>query len=278
MGLVANCFPLVIAVLSPHDPAYPTRLRALGWDRSLDVRGNTACLTAERSVAIVGSRAASGTGMARAHALAKHLAGAGVHVVSGGALGIDGAAHRGALAGGGTTTVVLGSGIDVAYPVRHLPLFEQILQRGGALVSMLPRGTEPRPHTFPMRNPLIAALADIVIVVEADVRSGSLSTAKAARDQQRIVGAWPGSPGCERLLRDGAAIVENVEDVHAALAGTPRTFVAVPLDADAAQVRAAIDAGITGIDAIVRHTGLSVRSVLRAYPIAVGIVSSARYP
>ena len=242
------------------------------------MRGNPAVLGTERAVAIVGSRAASGTGMERAHGLAKHLAAAGVHVVSGGALGIDGAAHRGALAGGGTTTVVLGSGVDVPYPARHASLFEQVVAHGGALVSMLPRGTEPRPHTFPQRNPLIAALADVVIVVEADVKSGSLSTAKAARELGRIVAAWPGSPGCQRLLRGGAAIVDNVADVFAALDGAPRAFIPEILDPIAARVRAAIDDGITGVDAIVRHTGLSARSVLRAYPIALGIVSSARQP
>jgi DNA processing protein len=187
-------------------------------------------------------------------------------VVSGGALGIDGAAHRGALAGGGTTTVVLGNGLDIAYPARHASLFEQVLASGGGLFGLSPDGTQPRPHAFPKRNVVIAALADAVIVVEADLRSGSLSTARAARELGRVVAAWPGSPGCERLLATGAAIVESEHDAELVALGTPRLPPPVVLDEIAIHVRDAIAAGASGIDAIVRHTGLSVRAVLRALP------------
>ncbi len=204
--------------------------------------------------------------MDRAHAIARHVAGQGVHVVSGGALGIDGAAHRGALAGGGTTTVVLGNGVDVAYPARHAGLFAEVLAGGGALVSMLPDGTQPRRGTFVARNPLISALADVTLVIEADVKSGSMSTAAAARRQGRLVAAWPGSRGCDRLLASGAALVEDAGDVLAALAGSPRRPQAVELDGDAARVRDALIAGARGIDQIVIATGLSVREVLRALP------------
>ncbi len=205
--------------------------------------------------------------MERAHAIGKHLAERGVHVVSGGALGIDGAAHRGALAGNGGTTVVLGSGVDVAYPERHARLFDEVLARGGALVSMLPLGTAPRAHTFLQRNPLIAALADAVIVVEATLGSGSLSTAHAARKLGRIVAAWPGSAGCERLLATGAAIVETTEDALQAVLGSPRSRPPIALDPIATRVAEAIGAGACGVDAIVEHTGLSVRAVLRALPL-----------
>lgn len=218
------------------------------------------------AVAVVGTRAASAAGMARAHAIGKHLAAAGVHVVSGGALGIDGAAHRGALAGGGTTTVVLGSGVDVLYPARHARLFHQILAQGGALVSLLPAGTHPRRGTFTQRNPLISALADIVVVVEAAIQSGSLSTARAAATQGRLVAAWPGSRGTDRLLAAGAALVEAPEDVTAALAGAPRYPAPVALDPIAARVREAIATGARDIDSIIHATGLSVRDVLRALP------------
>jgi DNA processing protein len=189
--------------------------------------------------------------------------------VSGGALGVDGAAHRGALAGRGATTVVLGSGLDVLYPVRHAPLFCEILAHGGTLAGMVPDGTEPRAGTFPQRNRLIAALADAVIVVEADVRSGSLSTAAAARRGGKIVAAWPGSRGCERLLAAGAAIVESCGDAELALAGTPRHQAEPPVAIDpiVKQVRDAIANGAVGIDDIVRHTGLTVRVVLRALPM-----------
>lgn len=218
-------------------------------------------------MAIVGARAASREGMDRAAMLARHFGSRGVHVVSGGALGIDGAAHRGALAGNGTTTVVLGNGLDIAYPRRHAPLFREVLARGGGLVGLWPDGMPPRPSTFPQRNPLIAALADAVIVVEADVRSGSLSTAAAGARLGRLVAAWPGSRGCERLLAGGAAIVETSDDADRLVAGSPRHRIRPTLDPIAQQVHDAIAAGATGVDQIVQRTGLPVRTVLRTLPL-----------
>ena len=203
--------------------------------------------------------------MDRAHHIARHLAGMNVHVVSGGALGVDGAAHRGALAGGGTTTVVLGSGCDVPYPARHARLFDDVLARGGAIASLLPDGTTPKHGTFLSRNPLIAALADGVIVVEADVKSGSLATARAATRYKRVLAAWPGSRGCDRLLGEGAAIVESIHDAELVAMGTPR-FPEPAMDPDVDRVRDAMLAGASGVDAIVRHTGLTLRAVLRALP------------
>jgi DNA processing protein len=250
------------AVLTPG--AFPARLAALGWTRELHVRG---ILNEGPAVAIVGARAATITGMDRAHAIGKHLAASGVHVVSGGALGIDGAAHRGALAGGGTTTIVLGSGVDVLYPERHALLFEQALADGGAIVSMLADGTQPRHGTFLARNPLISALADAVIVVEADVRSGSLATARAAKRQGRIVAAWPGSRGCDYLIGEGSAIVESIQDVALVASGTPRMPTPMTTSTpEAARIAAAIAGGATSVDAIIRHTGLSLRAVLRVLP------------
>jgi DNA processing protein len=243
----------------------PQRLQALGWAYPVYLRG--APLADGAAVAIVGARAASRAGMERAHALGRHLAGRGVHVVSGGALGIDGAAHRGALAGQGTTTVVLGSGVDVLYPVRHAPLFCEIIRRGGTLAAMVPDGTQPRRATFPQRNRLIAALADLVIVVEAELHSGSMSTVDAARAFGRVVAAWPGSAGCDRLLAMGAAIVESGADAELALEGHPRRVVAPAIDPIAEQVREAIAAGAAGLEEIIRHTGLTVRAVLRALPM-----------
>lgn len=219
------------------------------------------------AVAIVGARAASQSAMDRAHALARHLARRGVEVVSGGALGVDGAAHRGALAGRGTTTVVLGGGLDVLYPVRHAPLFREVVARGGTLAGLQPDGTVPRPGMFPQRNKLIAALADVVIVIEADLRSGSLSTAAAGRGFDRIVAACPGSRGCERLLATGSAIVETESDAELALAGRPRHRAPLAIDPIAQQVHDAIANGAVGIDQIVRRTGLTVRAVLRALPM-----------
>lgn len=254
--------PVTSVVLTPE--ALPNRLVRLGWTSEVHVRG--ALTNPERSVAIVGARAATGVAMKRAHAIARHLARHGVHVVSGGALGVDGAAHRGALDGGGGTTVVLGTGVDVLYPARHAPLFGEVLAGGGALVSMFPDGMGPRRHTFTRRNQLIAALADAVIVIEADVRSGSLSTAHAARTHGRIVAAWPGSAGCDRLLAQGAALVESESDALLAALGTPRERAPVT-DPIAMRVRAAIEDGCVTIDDIVRTTGLAVRAVVRALPV-----------
>lgn len=264
---MANCIPpvtLAITELRPGTPGLPERLSLLGWKRPLHVRGT---LDDGPAVAIVGARAATADGMQRAFDLAHHLASKGVRIVSGGALGIDGAAHRGALAGGAPTTVVLGSGVDVHYPARHSDMFEMVVAAGGALVSMQANGTQPRPGMFPQRNPLIAALADVVIVVEADVRSGSLSTARAAAELGRVVAACPNSRGCERLLALGAALVETGADAEAALAGTPRFRAPEPLDATSTQVAEAIAAGTRGVDALVRETGLPVRDVLRALSV-----------
>ena len=241
--------------------ALPNRLQALGWTDPVFVRG---ALRDGPAVAIVGARAASQVGMDRAHALARHLAGRGIEVVSGGALGIDGAAHRGALAGGGTTTVVLGSGCDVVYPTRHAALFRAVIDRGGTLASLWRDGTQPLPGRFPKRNQLIAALADLVLVVEADLRSGSLSTAAAGARQGRLLAAWPGSPGCDRLTAKGAALVESAHDLDLALAGTPRQREMPAIDPIAHEVSRAIADGASDLDDIIRRTRLPVRVVLRA--------------
>ena len=248
-----------------HPGHLPPRLEALGWEKSVFLRGTLA--STGPAVAIVGSRAASKAGMQHAHQLARHLAASGIHIVSGGALGIDGAAHRGALAAGAPTTVVLGNGVDIAYPARHAPLFREVLAHGGALASLWPDGVEPRPYMFPQRNQLIAALADAVIVVEADIRSGSLSTAHAARKLGRVVAAWPGSRGCTRLLATGAGIVESPGDAELAARGTPRMPAPVALDAITQKVKDAIARGASSVEAICDLTGLSVRAVLRALPL-----------
>jgi len=135
-----------------------------------------------RCVAIVGARAASGHAAAAARALAADLAGCGYAVVSGGAIGIDAAAHRGALDAGGETVAVMATGLDIAYPARNRPLFGEIVATGrGALLSPFPLGVPPRRYRFVRRNRIIAGLADAVVVVEAGLASGSLYTAAATR-------------------------------------------------------------------------------------------------
>ena len=174
-------------------------------------------------VAIVGSRRPSPYGEAVAETLAAELARAGVVVVSGLALGIDAAAHRGALASGGVTVAVMGTGVDVVYPAGHSRLAEEIIAAGGALLSQFPDGTEPRRHNFPARNWTMAQISDAVVVVEAAEGSGALITAEAALELHKEVMAVPGSVfsplsvGTHALIRDGAGLVQNARDVLSTL-------------------------------------------------------------
>jgi DNA processing protein len=185
-------------------------------------------------VAIVGSRRPSPYGEAVAEQLGVELGRAGVVVVSGLALGIDAAAHRGALNAGAVTLAVMGTGVDIVYPAAHTVLAEAILAGGGALVSQFPDGTAPRRHHFPARNHTIAALSDLVVVVEAAEGSGALITASAALDLNKEVMAVPGSVfsplsvGTHGLLRDGAGLVQNARDVLVAL-GVGREVLDDPL-------------------------------------------------
>ena len=200
------------------DPDYPSGLMHLADPPVvLHVIGQRQSLS-RPMVAVVGSRNATAGGVAHARAFSAELSGAGLTVVSGMALGIDAAAHDGALAGGSGTVAVLGTGVDIIYPRRHLALSERI-SLNGALVSELPLGTAPLPGLFPRRNRLIAAMARGVLVIEAALRSGSLITARLAADYGREVFALPGSihsplaRGCHALIKDGARLVESVEDL-----------------------------------------------------------------
>ncbi len=217
-------------------------------------------------VAIVGARRPTPYGEAVAERLASDLAHAGVLVLSGLALGVDAAAHEGALLAGRPTVAVLGTGVDVVYPAAHAGLAERILRGGGALVSQFPDGTGPRRGHFPQRNWTMAALADLVVVVEAAEGSGALITADAALSQDRTVMAVPGSVfsplsvGCHQLLRDGAGLVQNARDVLAELSG-PTAVLDDPLGPPARleawpQVAA-------GRDGLVRHLSDS-------YPVQPG--------
>jgi len=176
------------------------------------------------ALAIVGSRNATAQGIANAESFARALSDAGLSIVSGLALGIDGAAHRGGLAGPGSTIAVLGTGIDVVYPQRNADLAAEIAQRG-LLLSEFPLGSGAIAHNFPRRNRLISGLAQGCLVVEAALASGSLITARSATDQGREVFALPGSihsplsKGCHALIKAGAKLVESAEDVLAELSG-----------------------------------------------------------
>ena len=207
-----------IEVTTAGDPGYPGLLsRIVDPPIALWARGDSAVLD-RPAVAVVGSRRPSPAGRAIAGRLGQDLARAGLVVVSGLARGIDAAAHEGALRGGGCTVGVLGSGVDVVYPPEHADLAARLL-RTGCLVSELPPGTEPLPHHFPLRNRLISGLSLAVVVVEAADKSGSLITARMALEQGRSVCAVPGNvvsgcyQGCHALIKDGARLVETVEDV-----------------------------------------------------------------
>jgi DNA processing protein len=170
------------------------------------------------AVAIVGTRTPSTYGRTTAERFGEGMAGLGITVVSGLARGVDTAAHRGALRAAGRTVAVLGCGVDVVYPPENATLFEEIAQRG-ALISEFPMGTEPDPGFFPRRNRIISGLSKGTLVVEAGDRSGALITAYMALEQNREVFAVPGpitsskSKGTNRLIREGAKLVDCVEDV-----------------------------------------------------------------
>lgn len=262
-------------MVGPADSGYPRRLRMLSYaPKHIYMLGTWQ--DHERAVAIVGARAAETDAVALARALACELATAGAMILSGGAVGIDTAAHQGALdardrAAGdhepGTTVAVLGCGVDVAYPERNRQLFDDIRAAGGALLSELLPGTPPRAWHLARRNRIIAGMADAVVVVAAGARSGALQTARAARRLGRVVCAVPGTPGCEGLIATGAAVVHQAADVLRALDGLPvRPVVPLPEpDSHAGRVLALLDERhALDHDEIAARTGLGVREVARA--------------
>lgn len=216
-------------VICRHADRYPARLlEAADAPAVLHVAGDLAALPqgTAPAVAIVGARRASPYGLEMARALGRGLAAAGVPVVSGMALGVDGAAHAGALEVGGPTIAVLAGGADVAYPRSKASLHRAILRRpGSCVVSEMAPGFTPFKWGFPARNRIIAGLADVTIVVEAAQRSGSLITAEMAQDLGRVVAAVPGAVtnpmanGTNALLRDGADLVRGAQDVLDTLLG-----------------------------------------------------------
>jgi len=204
--------------IAPCDPAYPERLRQLpDAPAGLFVRGH-ADLLQDPMIAVVGSRNPSPAGLENAFEFSAFLSRCGFGILSGLALGVDGRAHEGAMAGGSPTVAICGTGLDQVYPARHSELAEAIAARG-ALVSEFPPGTPPRRENFPRRNRLISGLSLGVLVVEAGLRSGSLITARLASEQGREVFAIPGSihnpmaRGCHQLIKQGAKLVESGEDL-----------------------------------------------------------------
>ena len=260
-----------------HDAAdYPPLLAELdSAPPILTIRGDTA-LASRPCVAIVGARNASAAAVKLARQFAGDLAEAGFTVVSGLARGIDGAAHRAALAGG--TIGVIASGIDVTYPPEHAALQEQVATEG-LLLAEQPPGTEPLARHFPSRNRIIAGLSAGTLVVEAAPRSGSLITARLAAEAGREVMAIPGSPlepraqGCNQLIREGAILVQSAADVVELLStfeGQPRTMLresaatfAWPDDPgeDPADVAALLTTAPVAVDELIRQSGESPAAV-----------------
>lgn len=207
-----------IQVLGYDDERYPERLRQISCPpAALWVRGNPLALS-RPLLAVVGSRQASDYGISVTMGLSKALVAAGLGVVSGGAVGIDAAAHETTLRADGCSVAVLGTGIDVDYPSVHRSLYERLAQTGACVTEFAP-GMPPRPEHFPIRNRLISGLSLGVVVVEAGEKSGGLITARFALEQNREVFAIPGpvnnpgSVGPHRLIQQGARLVTNVEDI-----------------------------------------------------------------
>lgn len=214
-------------LLCYEQDSYPPQLKTIDDPPPLIwLHGNAHC-PAMAQIAIVGSRKCSSYGRQTGHWLGRELSDCGLLVTSGLALGMDAAAHRGALSSGselGRTVAVVATGLDITYPARHRELAEQVSEQG-VLLSEFPLGTRPLAHHFPRRNRLISGLALGVVVVEAGLRSGSLITARLAMEQNREVFAVPGrinnglTEGCHHLLKNGARLVEGPGDILEELPG-----------------------------------------------------------
>jgi DNA processing protein len=252
-------------VVTLGDPGYPgALLQTADPPLLLYVQGQVAALGAE-SIAIVGSRSPTPQGADNARQFARHLSDAGLAVVSGLALGIDGAAHEGALAGRSATVAVVGTGLDRVYPGRHRDLAHRIAARG-AIVSEFHPGTPPLRENFPLRNRIIAGMTRGTLVVEAAPQSGSLITARLAAEAGREVFAIPGSihspqsRGCHALIKQGAKLVESGADILDELHWGASRAAAAPTSAPptpADPVLVAMGFDPVTLDAIGARTGMS---------------------
>jgi len=257
-------------VLNFADPAFPSELLQMADPPVLLwVQGDLQALRHPVRLAMVGSRNPTPQGQANARQFACALAEAGVCVVSGLAAGVDGAAHEGALDGGGPTIAVVGTGLDIVYPRRHTELARRI-SASGCLVSEYLPGTGPHQSHFPRRNRLIAGLSQGTLVVEAAVQSGSLITARLAAEQGREVFAIPGSihspqaRGCHALIRQGAKLVESAQDILEDLRlvpappadGPPAASTQADIDGDESGLLRAMGFDPVSFDALQARTGI----------------------
>lgn len=257
-------------VISLADPGFPSELLQMADPPVLLwVQGEVQSLRHPVRLAMVGSRHPTPQGQSNARQFAHALAEAGVCVVSGLAAGVDGAAHEGALEGGGVTIAVVGTGLDIVYPRRHTSLARRIAAAGCLVSEYLP-GTGPHQSHFPRRNRLIAGLSQGTLVVEAAVQSGSLITARLAAEQGREVFAIPGSihspqaRGCHALIRQGAKLVESAQDILEDLRLVPATPADHPADGASASEASGDEAALlqamgfdpVSFDALQARTGI----------------------
>lgn len=262
-------------IIALNEPRYPLLLKQIASPPLvLYIKGSLPLLN-ELQLAIVGSRHPTAGGKEIASEFARYLSALGLVITSGLALGIDAASHRGALAATGKTIAVLGTGIEQVYPPQHCALAQDILTGGGALLSEFVLGSPPKPEHFPRRNRIISGLSVGTLVVEAALSSGSLLTANHALEQGREVFAIPGSihnplvRGCHRLIRDGAKLVETVQDIteelgalaSAKLVPNASSPVRPPLTPAYATVLQQIDYAPTPIDLVLERSGLAINEV-----------------
>ena len=229
---------------------------------------------AKKTVAIVGARVCTAYGRIQAFQFAKELSRNGVQIISGLAAGIDTEGHKGALEGGTPTYAVLGSGVDICYPSSNRVVYERIVRKGGGIISEYPPGSPPLAYHFPIRNRIISALADLVLVMEARARSGSLITANYALDQGKPVYALPGaiheklSEGTNQLIFDGAGLALSPEVILTELGVISRKetdcieSASKPAsDALSGKILACLSTTPVTMNEIMRQTGLSLREV-----------------
>lgn len=266
---------LGIAAVTRQDAEYPVRLRAIvDAPPVLFVRGRMS-LEDSRTIAIVGSRNGSEYGRRMAYRIARDLALRGITVVSGLALGVDGAAHRGAVDAKARTVAVLGSGVDIIYPYQHLMLSEEIIANGGSIISEFQPGTVPHGGHFPVRNRIISGMCEGILLVEGAKRSGTMSTINFALEQGREVFALPGqadsivSEATHTLIRDGARLVTSAADICEDMGWVPRKQEAAPEQATPApamtleelQIYNLLAGGPVDTDSLVEELGLSPAEV-----------------
>ncbi|MCD8230939.1 MAG: DNA-processing protein DprA [Clostridiales bacterium] len=265
-----------ISLLPYSHKAYPEKLRQI-YDPpyALYVKGRMPD-PQKKSVAIVGARACSEYGRSVAQMLGRTLAEYGVQVISGMALGIDSASHAGALSVGGDTFAVLGNGCDICYPRSSGNIYRNILFGHGGIISEVAPGTKPLPYFFPLRNRIISALSDAVVVVEAKERSGSLITADCALEQGKDIYAVPGrymdtlSVGCNRLIEQGAGILYDIEsflknlNVITQKMENKKNSDKLPLEKEEKLVYGCLDLSPKFINSIIDETDLNLLTVLHA--------------